>query len=212
MNECGASVGLDVHKDTSAVAVALPGRAEPVYLGEIKNQRKSLLRLVATHPGRTALRLRFAPLVPVVRRWGSAARRRSARPRIDHDVRRWTTPSSCAAAELRPGEIRRCLAQDLVRSAQFAHLTLRRLEPAALLAREPPTNPAVARHSPRKRESACRTRLRSVSEAPPIFDDTERIADHCESCSPWCPGPASPPAPAPPGSTFVDGFIRSCLP
>lgn len=30
MNECSAYVGLGVHKDTSAVAVALPGREEPV--------------------------------------------------------------------------------------------------------------------------------------------------------------------------------------
>ena len=44
MNECSAYVGLDVHKDT--IAVALPGREEPVYRGEIKNQRKSLLRLI----------------------------------------------------------------------------------------------------------------------------------------------------------------------
>ena len=39
MNECSAYVGLDVHKDTIAVAVALPGRGEPVYRGEVKNQR-----------------------------------------------------------------------------------------------------------------------------------------------------------------------------
>ena len=30
MNESSAYVGLDVHKDTIAVAVALPGREEPV--------------------------------------------------------------------------------------------------------------------------------------------------------------------------------------
>ena len=46
MNECSAYVGLDVHKDTIAVAVALPGREEAVCRGEVKNQRKSLLRLV----------------------------------------------------------------------------------------------------------------------------------------------------------------------
>ena len=46
MNQCSAYVGLDVHKDTIAVAVALPGREAPVYRGEIKNQRKSLLRLI----------------------------------------------------------------------------------------------------------------------------------------------------------------------
>ena len=46
MNECSAYVGLDVHKDTIAVAVALPGREEPVYRGEIKSQHKSLLWLI----------------------------------------------------------------------------------------------------------------------------------------------------------------------
>ena len=46
MTEFSAYVGLDVHKDTIAVAVALPGREEPVYRGEIKNQRKSLHRLI----------------------------------------------------------------------------------------------------------------------------------------------------------------------
>ena len=46
MNECNAYVGLDVQKDTISVAVALPGREEPVYRGETKNQRKSLLRLI----------------------------------------------------------------------------------------------------------------------------------------------------------------------
>ena len=46
MNECSAYVGLDVHKDTIAVAVARPGREAPVYRGEVKNQRKSLLGLI----------------------------------------------------------------------------------------------------------------------------------------------------------------------
>ena len=46
MSEYSAYVGLDVHKDTIAVAVALPGRDEPVYRGEVKNQRKSLLRVM----------------------------------------------------------------------------------------------------------------------------------------------------------------------
>ena len=46
MTEFSASVGLDVHKDTIAIAVALPGREEPVYRGEINNQRKSLLRMI----------------------------------------------------------------------------------------------------------------------------------------------------------------------
>ena len=38
MNDHGAYVGPDVHKDAIAVAVAPPGRDEPVYRGEIKNQ------------------------------------------------------------------------------------------------------------------------------------------------------------------------------
>ena len=46
MHECSAYVGLDVHKDTIAVAVALPGREESVYRAEIKNQRKSLPWLI----------------------------------------------------------------------------------------------------------------------------------------------------------------------
>ena len=39
-------VGLDVHKDTIAVAMACPGRGEPVYLGEFANTPKSLGKLV----------------------------------------------------------------------------------------------------------------------------------------------------------------------
>ena len=47
MFEYNAYVGLDAHKETIAVAVALPGREEPVYRrGEIRNQRSSLRRLV----------------------------------------------------------------------------------------------------------------------------------------------------------------------
>ena len=46
MVECIAYVGLDVHKETIAVAVALPGRGEAQYRGEIKNDRKSLMRLM----------------------------------------------------------------------------------------------------------------------------------------------------------------------
>ena len=48
MSDYSAYVGLDVHKDAIAVAVALPGRKEPTYRGEIKNERKSLLRLVGS--------------------------------------------------------------------------------------------------------------------------------------------------------------------
>lgn len=40
-------VGLDVHKDTIAVALAYPGHGEPVYRGEIAHTSKALKRLVA---------------------------------------------------------------------------------------------------------------------------------------------------------------------
>ncbi len=46
MVEYNAFVGLDVHKETIAVAVAVPGREDPVYRGEISNKRSSLRRLV----------------------------------------------------------------------------------------------------------------------------------------------------------------------
>ena len=46
MREYSAYIGLDVHKDTIAVAVALPGRGEPEYRGEIRNRRSSLRRLI----------------------------------------------------------------------------------------------------------------------------------------------------------------------
>ena len=47
MKESSAYVGLDVSKDTIALAVALPpGREEAAHRGEIKNQRKSLVRLI----------------------------------------------------------------------------------------------------------------------------------------------------------------------
>jgi transposase len=41
-NRYVAFIGLDVHKETIAVAVALPGRDEPQYRGEIKHERKAL--------------------------------------------------------------------------------------------------------------------------------------------------------------------------
>lgn len=43
----GAFVGLDVHKETIAVAVALPGRDEPQFRGEIKHEPKALKRWLA---------------------------------------------------------------------------------------------------------------------------------------------------------------------
>jgi transposase len=39
-NKYGAFVGVDVHKDSIAVAIARPGRDEPEYRGEIKNEPK----------------------------------------------------------------------------------------------------------------------------------------------------------------------------
>jgi transposase len=41
-----AYVGLDVHKETIAVAVAEPGRDEPIFRGEIANQPKSVEKLL----------------------------------------------------------------------------------------------------------------------------------------------------------------------
>ena len=42
MNEYSACVGLDIRKET--IAVALPGRGEPVYQGEIRHRCGSLRR------------------------------------------------------------------------------------------------------------------------------------------------------------------------
>ncbi|HAM52549.1 MAG TPA: IS110 family transposase, partial [Nitrospiraceae bacterium] len=39
-------VGLDVHKETIAVAIAHEGRNEPIYYGEISNEAEALRRLV----------------------------------------------------------------------------------------------------------------------------------------------------------------------
>ena len=42
-----AYIGLDVHKETIAIAVAEPGRAEPLYRGEIANTPKKSEKLIA---------------------------------------------------------------------------------------------------------------------------------------------------------------------
>ena len=42
-----AYIGLDVHKETIAIAVAEPGREEPIYRGEIANTPKKVERLIA---------------------------------------------------------------------------------------------------------------------------------------------------------------------
>jgi len=41
-----AYIGLDVHKETIAVAVAEPGRGEPIYRGEIANTPKKVAKLI----------------------------------------------------------------------------------------------------------------------------------------------------------------------
>ena len=46
MEEYSGYVGLDVHKETIAVAVAYPGRSKPESLGMIAKTKKSILKLV----------------------------------------------------------------------------------------------------------------------------------------------------------------------
>jgi transposase len=54
MNECNAKavsdhaayIGLDVHKDTIAIAIAEPGREQPVYEGEIANSTSRIQRKI----------------------------------------------------------------------------------------------------------------------------------------------------------------------
>jgi transposase len=46
IDQYGAYIGLDVHKDTIAIAVAEPGRSEPHYKGEIANTPKAMLKLM----------------------------------------------------------------------------------------------------------------------------------------------------------------------
>lgn len=47
----GAFIGLDVHKDTIAIAVAVPGRDEPVYRGELANERRQIEQWLARLSG-----------------------------------------------------------------------------------------------------------------------------------------------------------------
>lgn len=46
MNKFSAYVGLDVHKETIAVAVAMPGREQPEYRGEIPNRPEAIKQLI----------------------------------------------------------------------------------------------------------------------------------------------------------------------
>ena len=74
----------------------------------------------------------------------SAAPCRSARPRIHHGGCRRTPSWLGSAVELRLSEIRRRLAQNLVRPPELAVLPLQRLEPLTLGARQPGANPLIA--------------------------------------------------------------------
>ncbi|MDE0393365.1 MAG: IS110 family transposase [Gammaproteobacteria bacterium] len=60
MFEYGAYVGLDVHKDTIAIAVAWPDWGEPEYRGILPNSRKSLNRLIDSLQPPTGEVLSFA--------------------------------------------------------------------------------------------------------------------------------------------------------
>jgi transposase len=46
ISQYGAYIGLDVHKDTIAIAVAQPGRGEPRYEGKIANTPKAMRKLM----------------------------------------------------------------------------------------------------------------------------------------------------------------------
>ena len=61
MVDYSAYVGLNVHKDTISVAVAFPGREDPVFRGEIRNQRSSLRRLIRRLSPSSASATRRAP-------------------------------------------------------------------------------------------------------------------------------------------------------
>src|SRR5690606_22470040 len=73
----------------------------------------------------------------------SPAPGRSARLRRRRDAPRRTRSWLEAAVELRLGEIRRCLAQDLVGLTQLAHLALERLHPRPLVRRQARAQPLV---------------------------------------------------------------------
>ena len=106
-------------------------------------------------------------------------------------------------------QIRRRLAKNLVRSAQLTVLALQLLEPKALLAREPCTAPAVARHS---RGSGNRPDVPTcVASAPCTRASTKprgspTTANHVH---PGAPTPGAPPVPGFPGSIL--SVISSAL-
>ena len=80
-------VGLDVHKETIAVAVAEPGRGEPIYRGEIANNPKAveklLVKLSADYNGRLLLfctKPAHAAMCSIGRSWPTATTARSLPP------------------------------------------------------------------------------------------------------------------------------------
>ena len=60
MAEYRAYVGLDIHKDTIAAAVAWPGRGKPEYRGTILNRRRSVQKLIHGLQGPHGEALSFA--------------------------------------------------------------------------------------------------------------------------------------------------------
>ena len=60
MAEYRGYIGLDVHKDTIAAAVAWPGRADPQYRGFLPNRSSSLKRLIRSLQGPHGEALSFA--------------------------------------------------------------------------------------------------------------------------------------------------------
>ena len=60
MAEFRAYVGLDIHKETIATAVAWPGREEPEYRGVLQNRRQALQKLIRGLQGAHGEVLSFA--------------------------------------------------------------------------------------------------------------------------------------------------------
>ena len=97
-------------------------------------------------------------------------------------------------------QIRRRLAKNLVRSAQLAVLALQLLEPKALLAAQPCTDPAVARHS---RGSGNRPDVPICAASPPYTRAStkpRRSPTTANHVHPGDPTPGAPPVPGLPGS------------
>jgi transposase len=73
MRDYSAYVGLDVHKDTIAVAVAIPNGGEPIYRGEIAHTTKALSkllqRLTSAYVGKIAFCYEAGPTGYGVYRW-----------------------------------------------------------------------------------------------------------------------------------------------